>query len=365
MPMGQPHNVGVLVSKAVLRRIVKGRPTFEHGALYASAGENFGLQIVLFSIDGCDFRKNKVHGYVRSQQRWRPWRGPTPKVVHNRLIPLTLAERRGLTRLGRHLGSGLFNGLVSRDKWVVWKHLAVDPRIRMYLPATWPLTFETRRKFHGILRQYGSLVLKPRRGGVGIGVICVERTLNRGLLRWTFPNGRARITTKRGARHILRRLQAKRPYIIQEYIDLAKFKRRKFDIRVPVQRGGDGEWRVMRYAVKQAGNHRFLTNLARGGKAYPWDQVASQLYSPPKMRRVEEEISQLSARIATKLASVQSHVADLGLDIGLDQSGKPWLIEVNYRDQRLPILEAGDRGVHQDLYKNPIAYAAHVLHSFG
>lgn len=360
--MEQPRCVGVLVSKAVLRRIVKGRPTFEHGALYASAGENFGLQIVLFSIDRCDFQKNIVQGYVWAEQGWLPWRGPIPKVVHNRLIPLTLAERRGLTRLSRHVGRGLFNGLVSRDKWVVWNHLAVDPHLRMFLPATWPLTSTTRRKFHDMLQLYGRLVLKPRRGGVGIGVICVERVARR-WIRWTFPNGRCRLTTQGGAQRILRRLQARRPYLIQEYIALAKFQGRQFDIRVPVQRGGDGEWKVMRFAVKQADGHRFLTNLARGGKAHPWERVAAELYSPPKMRRVENEISELAARIASKLAEVQSHVADLGLDIGLDCAGKPWLIEVNYRDQRLPILEAGDSTVHRELYTNPIAYAAHVLQS--
>lgn len=358
--MEQPRCVGVLVSKAVLRRIIQGRPTFEHGALYVTAGQRFGLQVILFSIEGCNFRKKTVQGYMRTEQGWSTWRGPIPKVVHNRLIPLTPAERRGLTRLGQHLGLGLFNGLVSRDKWVVWKHLAVDPEIRLSLPATWPLTSTVRRKFAELLRLYGKLVLKPRRGGVGIGVICVER-VGRRRLQWTFPNGRCRITSKRGAQRILRRLQARRPYLVQEYIPLAEFQRRTFDIRVPVQRGGDGEWKVMRFAVKQAGSHRFLTNLARGGRAHSWEQVAAALYSPPKIRRVEKEIAQLAVQIAVKLAEVQSHVADLGLDIGLDRTGKPWLIEVNYRDQRLPILEAGDQAVHRDLYTNPIAYAAHLL----
>src|SRR5690625_4209173 len=209
--MEEQASVGVLVSKTMLRRIVKGYPTFERGALYVGAGESFGLQIVLFSIEGCSIRHGIVRGYIRQGKRWKRWKGPIPKVVHNRLLPFTLTERRGLVRLSRHVRNGLFNGLVSRDKWVVWEHLELDDRVRNYLPMTWPLTVAARRRFHKRLREYGSLVLKPRRGGVGIGVICVEQTRGSRLQRRTFPGGKVRNLTVRGARRVLRQFQAKRP----------------------------------------------------------------------------------------------------------------------------------------------------------
>lgn len=245
----------MLLPQAVLARAVRGRDTYERVDLYAAAARELGLRLVLFSPHGCRPERGWVRGYVPGPRGWIPWQGPLPDAVHNRLLTPTRRYRPLLRALARRLGPRLFNPPVSRDKWRVHRLLSAHPAVRAHLPATWPLTAARCRRVPRLVRRHGELVAKPRLGGVGLGVIAI-RWLGGDRFRWIAPAGRRRVSGSALTRR-LQRLAVQQRYLVQEGIPLATYRGRRFDLRVPVQRDGTGQWTVPGAAVKRAWRHPF------------------------------------------------------------------------------------------------------------
>src|SRR5688572_27067475 len=133
--------------------------------------------------------------------------------------------------------------------------LSQNPAIAAHIPHT-----ETCR-WSRLVRELDagtSLILKPRIGSVGQGIVRIE------------PQGgrSARLTAKRAStlsykalrKALKTRINSGR-YLMQHYLKLARYEERPFDLRVPVQRDESGEWTVPGMVAKVAGKHPFLTNL--------------------------------------------------------------------------------------------------------
>lgn len=343
------------------------RPTNETAVEYAIAAERLQLTAILFSLKGYNPKRKVVRGYAWTGTRWRRWSGPLPRAVHNRVFAIKPGAMRRVRGLAKELGPGFFNPPVSRDKWQLWQDLADNDLIRPHLPPTWPLSRRLIRRTPAIIRRYGCVILKPRVGSLGLGIVVVEPSEKRKGRYHLVPfKGRIRLVDRRRLRKFLRRLNAKRnSYLLQDTIPLITLAGRRCDIRVPVQRVGDGSWRVVTPSVKQAVRHRYITNIARGGQAYSFHTVIGEVFGFGQIAAIEASIAKLSLDIATHLSTKEPHLADLGLDVGLDPDGKPWLIEVNLRDQRLVSKAAGEMHIHAQLYHNPIAYADYILRTYG
>lgn len=360
--MSQTRTIGILLNNHILRAVAARRPVHERPALYVKPARRLGLRPVLLGVSSAAAAKAKVRGYVRVGNRWRPYVGPLPRVIHNRALAATPAESRALRRLAGRRGILLFNPPVSRDKWVVWRHLARDRTLRAHLPLTRPLTRERVGGVLRLIRKRGAVVLKPRHGAVGDGVF---------LLRHAGRHGEGfECITDRGAqlrlgpaavRRLLTRLAARRRYLVQVHIDVVSYRGRRFDLRVPVQRDGSGQWQVPGMAAKCALRHPFLTNLGRGGKAYPADRVLRAVFGPEQVPGLTCRIETLARQAAANLPQRRGLLADLGLDIGVDAEGKPWLFEVNFRDLRWSLRAAGQTAVFESLYANPMAYGRRLL----
>lgn len=74
-----------------------------------------------------------------------------------------------------------------------------------------------------------------------------------------------------------------------------------------------------------------------------------------------EKIYDLSLEICQTLEKSHPGFADAGLDIGIDQRGKPWFIEVNFRDLRYSFRSAGEPQMFQNTYFHPMCYAKFLL----
>lgn len=74
-----------------------------------------------------------------------------------------------------------------------------------------------------------------------------------------------------------------------------------------------------------------------------------------------ETIDQLSANIPIHLESHFGRLAELGIDFGVDQQGKVWILEVNSKPGRSSFFKIGDVISARKSIENPIGYARYLL----
>lgn len=235
------------------------------------------------------------------------------------------------------------------------------PEFWPHLPETLPATPLTLRH---MMSRYRSLIIKPSKGSIGRGIMKLERT--EGGWQLTCPvlrHGKRvwrRFKFVRRLPPVLRRRLSRRPHIVQQCLPLAEVDGRPFDLRVSVQRGDDGLWRVTGLVAKIAGKGKFVTNVAQGGKVARFDTILEKfphLDGPAVMNAVAE----FSLRVALHLSEYLPDLADIGLDVGIDSSGKPLFIECNCKDQRYSFGKAGMIETWRETYRNPIGYAHFLL----
>lgn len=185
-----------------------------------------------------------------------------------------------------------------------------------------------------MLRRHRVVFLKPDKGGGGSGIIRVEQT-EAGRYEVRYMTKRQTVCGKDTLVSVLKRLfRPGKRYLIQQGIHLARISGRPFDVRVIVQKPSQ-RWIVMGAVAKVAAKEKIVTNRNSGGIALRVPDVLSDGLGWP-----DDSIRQTTARlhaVALQTAAVLSErftgLRVLGLDVGIDERGHLWIIEVNTRPQ--------------------------------
>lgn len=200
------------------------------------------------------------------------------------------------------------------------------PVLRRHLP-------ETHRLRKGVLarmiKRYGTLFIKPDKGSQGVGIVRLRR------------RGRRKILISWGLRHrqVKRRLvgqtvrqilHAKKTYLVQQGIRLAKYRNRLVDIRVLMQKP-NSNWRISGQVVRVAARGRFVTNYHQGARPKPLQKVLATIYKgkPGKIQSTIRNIKNISVTTAKVLYRKFPGIRQLGIDLALDRGGRIWIIEAN------------------------------------
>lgn len=348
--------VGILVDGGTLRRALRGHRTNERIALYRQIARDEGIDIIVFSIEGVRVGPNKVIGYVPTAKGWKKERLPIPKVIHKRVLYRSNRPLGTVKRLTRR-GIRFVNPHLIQNKANMSQLLSADPAIAPHLPAT---TQYQWKRLKEALAHKETVILKPRIGSVGQGIVKVEAISAK---KVQITGRKPTLLTMGALRRRLRRHMGRKRYLLQQYIPLARCDGSPFDLRVPVQRDGSGAWCVPGMVAKVAGKHPFLTNVAQGGRAIPAQKAIVAAFGPSRCDEVVARVEALAKRVAERIAQKHPDAADLGLDIGVDVDGKAWLIEVNTRDQRITFHQAGLHDVLRAVYSNPLMYCLNYLSS--
>lgn len=342
--------VGILLDANVFNKIKSKKTGNEKLYLYNRAAKKHGLIPVYLCLNKIKNNSNKAfcYQYVNGQYVYKNLN--IPKVIHNRAMTSTASLRKKLTILKRK--SIVFNAKNRYMKYYI--HKLLKSSFIHHLPYSMSYSKANLRTMMG---KFQSLHVKPQSSSIGKGIVQVART-NKGKWRVRMPQSSV-VGSETVAVNKVHSLAKKKKYYIQETIPLAKFKGKPYDIRVTVQRGRSGYWQVSGTVGKIAGKISYVTNVARGGSVKKTNVLLANNFSSPNA--INDDVKQLSLNIARHLGQKLDRLADVGLDIGVDNDGKPYFIEMNGRDQRygFKILKMNDTFFRT--YETPIAYAKYLL----
>ncbi|MGE5561536.1 MAG: YheC/YheD family protein [Chloroflexota bacterium] len=352
-----PDTIGVLVDRGTLRAALARRPSYENLKFYHQFARP---GVCFFTFDGLRIADRRVVAYAYdSNNRLTRRVLLLPRVIHYRAIAFGKRDRRLARALLRVPGRTVFNSPWCGGKLRNIRWLAADPELRRHVPET--LRYDGARSLRTLFARHPALILKPVWGSLGLGLIRVRRTASG--YQWETGTSVRPHNCKRLASLVacLRPHIGNRSYLVQQALELATYQGRRFDVRVTVQRAGDGEWRVSGMVAKVGGHNRIATNVARGGRAVNLMRVLNASFGPLQAAQCASGLSSLGLRIAPVLARHEPGAADYGFDLCLTKDGHPWFLEANHRDLRYAFRDAGDHDLWANTYRHPMEYAACLL----
>jgi hypothetical protein len=214
----------------------------------------------------------------------------------------------------------------SDGKWDWYQVLRAEKDLFPYLPETYP--FHEKALIY-YLEKYNSCIIKPNISQWGIGIAVITQLEDQS---FQIHSERSKVPIN-DFQELLEKIQerytSKKAYHIQEKIPLATINDCPFDVRVMVQRKNvNSEWVVTGKITRTAASGFIVTNVAKSLSTVE-DALNASKINIKNIDSLLWEIDQLGILIARQLEKVYPDACLWGMDIGIDQSGKPWFIEAN------------------------------------
>lgn len=344
--------IGIIFQPNKLYRIVKKTESLENVQFYYDLAQINKVNLLFYSTQGFSWRK-RVSGYLYDFQTKQLVykKADIPKV---NILRTNVKSKRAyyqLKKIEQDQNIRFINIHSGRNKFGLHQFLKENERINDHLPHTERLTYDHLLRF---LRDYHKVIIKPINGALGQKISTIEKKQDGYVIHYsTYKKHHEKHVKPKQLHYYYKRLFVKPSrFIIQKWIPFKTYQGRKFDIRTSVQKGKDDQWRVTGIVTRVAAEGGIVTNVAKGGRVVPFNEVNCTL--DPE---TEGNMYKLSLEIAKELEKRYPSLIDLGLDIGLDEQGKLWFIEANYCDQRYAYREAKDFEMWEASYRTPFEYA--------
>lgn len=234
-----------------------------------------------------------------------------------------------------------------QSKWIKTKLLLQSGAVRRYIPDTRKFT---RRNLEQMIYSYGMIYVKPERGTYGNGVIRAERGERQGFI-YQYEETVRRFDTFEAFYKSLAKRTGRKRYLIQKGIHLLKHNSRRFDIRVMVQVSPKGAWEATGIIGRLGHPRKIVTNYHSGGKPTAIETLLQSHLSPHRLAQLTEELNTLGVRIAAHMHKTYPKIQQIGVDVGLDRSLTPWIIEVNMRPDPYIFNQLKDKAMYKKVMR--------------
>jgi hypothetical protein len=312
------------------------------------------VTFIRFHLKDIDFNNLQVKGeqFQKDTRGWIEGVFPIPDVVYMQCS----ANREEIKRIENVIGPKVFNSFIF-DKWEGWNILNNYQELCDHLPNTQLLQNHMDLKDFLNKYNYNDVIFKPIHG-----------YSSEGILRMKFQeNNKIKLFYKQGLKMEMQEFPHSREfwhffslkinygsYIIQQSIETVKFRENVSDIRLNMTRNSKGQWEVSLILFRVATNSSIV--IPSSISAYTLDNfLKSSVYKKEKMGDIENSIINLGIKICHAFDKLGYHMADLGIDLGMDENGHLWIFEVN------PLPHPTQGSVRDYSLTRPVEYAVYLV----
>lgn len=316
---------------------------------------------VLFDRDSIDYGAGTVIG-----RRWdtdaRSF-GSADEIVSlpDAVYMQCIADRISIIRLERKLGANrLFNNIMF-DKWQGWSMLASDRTLQDLIPHT--QLFASEADLYAFLEMYRDIFIKPidpEHGHSSNGIIRLVVNTD-GTVDASYSTGvQMSFVSFESARQFYGWFESnlsQRPYLVQQTIKTELWMNGAADIRLHMNKNGSGQWECSHALFRIAQNRsHIIPSQVMQLSMEKW----KTMFPTEKQRidRVERKLIDLGYRIGMLMDRAGFHMADIGIDLGMDRQDGLRIFEVN--PLPTPLLNKLEATGDGSLTK-PLEYALYLL----
>ncbi|EDL63226.1 YheC/YheD family endospore coat-associated protein [Bacillus sp. SG-1] len=295
------------------------------------------MQGGLFFLTGSSLLKRQK-GYLFNDEEgeWFQSSIPLPDILYNRIHSRKTDRSEALKSLISHMENQsvfVFNtSYLTKD--YVYELLSQEEYLLEYLPPTEIFSLSGLRR---LIEHHQDLFIKHIAGSQG-----------KKLLRLTYLEDEYQLTQNIGDETVqcsfsslretaeeLAKLKVSSNFIMQETIRLLKFGERALDFRFLCHLVNRQEWKLVSAVARISGDGQFVSNIAQGGELAKPLNILCEFFSAEDAFNIYRVMEELALSACTRLAeNYPLTLGELGVDLGVDEAGKPWLIEVNSKPSK-------------------------------
>ncbi|MBM7586408.1 glutathione synthase/RimK-type ligase-like ATP-grasp enzyme [Bacillus pakistanensis] len=291
---------------------------------------------LLFLIHLKDLDQSRLRGYSYNddQKMWLPSIIPLPAILYNR-IHSRKKDREAQISLESFTKNGVivFNQSFL-SKMEVYDQLFSSASLHRYLPYTNRFTFSELKEKIGV---YGDLFIKHKAGSQGRNLIRIRKIASSfSIVQNSFSTERKiNCSNWNEVEELLDKwCRPRSAYLIQETIPLSTYQGQSIDFRF-LCHFIRNEWKVTSTVARISGKDEFVSNLSRGGRIEKPLVLLSSLFKGNQVLETYKRMKELAIASCETLYN-KSHLSfgELGIDIGIDHLGNPWVIEINSKPSK-------------------------------
>lgn len=351
--------IGIFEALARIRSIKSGDADLDQ-QLLAKAGRELGCTTFHFSFNDWGHDKT-VYGwyYSHRKKKWLRKEFPWPQVLYDRATFFKASQRQEARafrdRVMDH-GTTLFiNSRSVFGKGRTDQILRKMPYLRPYLPQN--LIDPTPSQIEELLEQFAMVFVKTEYDSRMSGVWKIQKQDNRYIL----STEEASLSYKSFAQlwPEVQAIIANEAYVAQQGIYAAEYKTHPLNIRAIVQKNQQGQWEAA--LIKP-----WITNSPTV-REYPlsWQKDMPEVFkSRQKVDSIYRDICSVSTAVAKTLEAWTGPLGELGIDIVIDKTGHPYIIEVNGKTNKSFFIQGEPAKSSYRLFYNPLAYGVYLARNF-
>ncbi|CAI6083777.1 YheC/YheD family protein [Cohnella sp. JJ-181] len=316
----------------------------------ASVAKLSGVGFFYFVPDDVDVAARKIKGYTVENNEWVSRIFDYPDAIYDRAC-----------RMGKLYGpvyEALAHIPISTDKpankgskLITYRKIMENGLFAEYMIPS--AIVSGAGQIGSWLHRYRDIVVKPVSGTQGKGLFCI-RTAGAGF-EVTLGRRKTAYPDKESLLEWLAAepLNAGGRFLVQPFIRSATREGNPFDIRAHLSRNGEGKWGIVKLYPRIGSSRGVISNISAGGHTTDLKSFYQLDLGKKDFVSFQKKLSEFSIQFAEHYQGLLDYrLQEMGLDLGIDASGKMWLFEVNLN--RLGTmyveLEAAQLGIPYTIY---------------